>query len=113
MSFDTSRTTGNKASNSYSFAAGTPLPIRYLATIRRQTDSQTHRPCFHKDVDRVENDESNNSVVACIHFRWKVFTEPLPSKDSRDDRLCGPLVRVLDYRSGNPGSIPGTTREKT
>jgi hypothetical protein len=26
------------------------------------------------------------------------------------DRLCGLEVRVLGYRSGGPGSIPGTTR---
>jgi hypothetical protein len=26
------------------------------------------------------------------------------------DRLCGLVVSVLDYRSGGPGSIPGTTR---
>jgi hypothetical protein len=26
------------------------------------------------------------------------------------DRLCGLVVRVLDYRSGGPGSISGTTR---
>jgi hypothetical protein len=26
------------------------------------------------------------------------------------DHLCGLVVRVLDYRSGSPGSIPGTTR---
>jgi hypothetical protein len=26
------------------------------------------------------------------------------------DRLCGLVVRVLDYRSGGPGTIPGTTR---
>jgi hypothetical protein len=25
-------------------------------------------------------------------------------------RLCGLVVRVLSYRSGGPGSIPGTTR---
>jgi hypothetical protein len=25
-------------------------------------------------------------------------------------RLCGIVVRVIDYRSGGPGSIPGTTR---
>jgi hypothetical protein len=25
------------------------------------------------------------------------------------DRLCGLVVRVLDYRSLGPGSIPGTT----
>jgi hypothetical protein len=28
------------------------------------------------------------------------------------DRLCGLVVRVLHYRSGGPGSIPGTTRKK-
>jgi hypothetical protein len=28
------------------------------------------------------------------------------------DRLCGLMVRVLGYRSGSPGSIPGTTRKK-
>jgi hypothetical protein len=28
------------------------------------------------------------------------------------DSLCGLVVRVLGYRSGNPGSIPGTTRKK-
>jgi hypothetical protein len=28
----------------------------------------------------------------------------------QDDRLCGLVVRVLGYRSGSPGSIPGTTR---
>jgi hypothetical protein len=26
------------------------------------------------------------------------------------DRLCGLVVRVLSYRFGGPGSIPGTTR---
>jgi hypothetical protein len=26
------------------------------------------------------------------------------------DRLCGLVVRVFGYRSGGPGSIPGTTR---
>jgi hypothetical protein len=29
------------------------------------------------------------------------------------DRLCGLVVRVLGYRSGGPGSIPGTTRRKS
>jgi hypothetical protein len=28
------------------------------------------------------------------------------------DRFCGLVVRVLNYRSGGPGSIPGTTRKK-
>jgi hypothetical protein len=28
------------------------------------------------------------------------------------DRLCGLVVRVPGYRSGSPGSIPGSTRKK-
>jgi hypothetical protein len=28
------------------------------------------------------------------------------------DRLCGLMVRVVGYRSGGPGSIPGTIRKK-
>jgi hypothetical protein len=28
------------------------------------------------------------------------------------DRLCSLVVRVLAYRYGGPGSIPGTTRKK-
>jgi hypothetical protein len=28
------------------------------------------------------------------------------------DRLCGLVIRVLGYRSGGPGSIPGITRKK-
>jgi hypothetical protein len=28
------------------------------------------------------------------------------------DRLCGLVVRVLGYRSGGPGLIPGTTGKK-
>jgi hypothetical protein len=31
---------------------------------------------------------------------------------SKTDCLCGLVVRVLGYRSGGPGSIPGTTRKK-
>jgi hypothetical protein len=29
------------------------------------------------------------------------------------DRLCGLVVRVLGYRSGGPGSIPGITKKKS
>jgi hypothetical protein len=29
-----------------------------------------------------------------------------------NDRLCGLVVRVLGYRFGGPGSIPGITKKK-
>jgi hypothetical protein len=38
---------------------------------------------------------------------WVLFTYRWSS-----DRLCGLVVRVLGYRSGGPGSIPGTTKKK-
>jgi hypothetical protein len=36
-----------------------------------------------------------------LDIHWCVF-----------DCLCGLVVRVLGYRSGGPGSIPGTTKKK-
>jgi hypothetical protein len=36
----------------------------------------------------------------------------LPYLYYSQDRLCGLVVRVLGYRSGGLGSIPGTTRKK-
>jgi hypothetical protein len=37
----------------------------------------------------------------------------LTTENYSDDRLCGLVVRVLGYRSGGPGSIPGTTKKKS
>jgi hypothetical protein len=39
----------------------------------------------------------------------KIMLTLMPSVD----RLCGLVVRVLGYRSGGPGSIPGTTRKES
>jgi hypothetical protein len=47
--------------------------------------------------------DENGDLLADSHnilSRWKNYF----------DRLCGLVVRVLGYRSGGPGSIPGTTR---
>jgi hypothetical protein len=41
----------------------------------------------------------------CIHYSF--FIVLLTA-----DRLCSLVVRVLGYRSGGPGSIPGTTKKK-
>jgi hypothetical protein len=43
-------------------------------------------------------------------FRWN--TQLFYVFRLKTDRLCGLVVRVLGYRSGDPGSIPGTTRKK-
>jgi hypothetical protein len=51
-----------------------------------------------------------------LHLLSTGTTLPLPSNFTQyyhyADRLCGLVVRVLGYRSGGPGSIPGTTRKK-
>jgi hypothetical protein len=36
-----------------------------------------------------------------------------PHNEELLDHLGGLVVRVLGYRSGGPGSIPGTTRKKS
>jgi hypothetical protein len=52
----------------------------------------------HKGLDRL----NLPFLHAIIIFHRRIF---------RYDRLCGLVVRVLGYKSGGPGSIPGTTRK--
>jgi hypothetical protein len=57
-----------------------------------------------RGVSRGQTDQSIYLHLKIrLKFRFKACTE---------DRLCGLVVRVLGYRSGGPGSIPGTTRKK-
>jgi hypothetical protein len=56
------------------------------------------------------------AIPPCIDKLSVVFSA-LPnryrdSSSSWPDRLCGLVVRVLGYRSGGQGSIPGTTKKK-
>jgi hypothetical protein len=44
--------------------------------------------------------------ILCFFFGYFIFCLCVL------DRLCGLVVRVLGYRFGGPGSIPGTTRKK-
>jgi hypothetical protein len=46
-------------------------------------------------------------MVMCSDCR-NIFGRTLHEQD----RLCGLVVRVLGYRSGGPGSIPGTSKRK-
>jgi hypothetical protein len=55
----------------------------------------------------IEIVDSNISSKILIVFKVICFC-----KNIKRDRLCGLVVRVLGYRSGGPGSIPGTTRKK-
>jgi hypothetical protein len=70
-----------------------------------------------------------NHFLRFGHFPafWKeanIRALPKPGKDPKfplnllpisplSDRLCGLVDRVLGYRSGGPGSIPGTTKKNS
>jgi hypothetical protein len=49
--------------------------------------------------------------VSCLCVSAWLISE-MASLSCDTVRLCGLVVRVLGYRSGGPGSIPGTTRIK-
>jgi hypothetical protein len=50
-----------------------------------------------------------SSVFCCCPSPTKTFV----GQYENIDRPCGLVVRVLGYRSGGPGSIPGTTNKKS
>jgi hypothetical protein len=54
---------------------------------------------FEDTIPQIYNIMQQNSLQ-------KIYSK------TQEDRLCGLVVRVLDYRSGGPGSIPGTARIK-
>jgi hypothetical protein len=45
-------------------------------------------------------------------FLWGSARFRIASGLTPNDRLCGLVVRILGYRFGGPGSIPGTARRK-
>jgi hypothetical protein len=47
-----------------------------------------------------------------VHSNAFAYLPEYGQSDCGFDRLCGLVVRVLGYRSGGPGSIPGTTKKK-
>jgi hypothetical protein len=59
----------------------------------------------------VINTELNTGVTNAV--LWQVaLCGFIVNRYFGGDRLCGLVARVLGYRSGGPGSIPGTTRKK-
>jgi hypothetical protein len=49
-------------------------------------------------------------MYVCMYDNFGNLVAHLRFVSSFFDRLCGLVVRVLGYRFGGPGSIPGTTR---
>jgi hypothetical protein len=48
-----------------------------------------------------------------VKNRSKYLFKKINTRSNQVDRLCGLVVRVLGYRSGGSGSIPGTTKKKS
>jgi hypothetical protein len=78
---------------------------------------------FHKTAGKFMSGCTTARVsgrAQLLIVRWKrniqqsysKFTNNKESYSSLNYRLCGLVVRVLGYRFGGPGSIPGTTRKK-
>jgi hypothetical protein len=65
----------------------------------------------NENVHRVTNSRPFEDGYATRWFALTYSVATLHSLEGRGDRLCGLVVRVLGYRSGGPGSIPGTTRK--
>jgi hypothetical protein len=53
-----------------------------------------------------------NSKLRPVRQERKMRNNIAFSRCQFSDRLCGLVVRVLGYRSGGPGSVPGTIRKK-
>jgi hypothetical protein len=69
--------------------------LRNVGLSTNYTPLQARRP-YSSYADRTS--KPKNDILICIKMDI--------------DRLCGLVVRVLGYRSGGPGSIPGTTKKK-
>jgi hypothetical protein len=52
-----------------------------------------------KKIRKTRKYFKRDSLIAC--------------RNINQDRVCGLVFIVLGYRSGGPGSIPGTTRKKS
>jgi hypothetical protein len=69
-----------------------------------------------QDRDIKIANRSFENVSQFIYLGTKVtntilIQEEIKSILNSGDRLCGLVVRVLGYRSGDPGSIPDTTKK--
>jgi hypothetical protein len=69
-------------------------------------------PCINNTLEQLLFLSKKLSVYEDVPFMLLIVFHLLRLPYLLQDRLCGLVVRVLGYRSGGPGSIPGTTRKK-
>jgi hypothetical protein len=56
-----------------------------------------------KEQNQLDQFIERYSAVRCVKLQERI----LSCCKRREDRLCGPVVRVPTYRSRGPGPIPG------
>jgi hypothetical protein len=54
--------------------------------------------------------QTRTPAVCITYYICQNNNSVLEEEATQGDRICGLVVRVLGYRSGSLGSIPGTTR---
>jgi hypothetical protein len=81
-------------------------------TLIELTKFSVSLPEFRADYNVKAANESFQNVSQFRYLRTTVINK-INEDEIEFDRLCGLVVRVLGYRSGGPGSIPGTTKKKS
>jgi hypothetical protein len=74
-----------------------------ISGVHRHSASRLRTNTRHRNTDWTGQPRASQKT-----FRY-MLKNCIPATDR--DRLCGLVVRVLGYRSGGPGSIPGTTKK--
>jgi hypothetical protein len=92
--------------------------VRLLKRWQIIRDSSFYSHTYFHDVAIKSNDKFKRNIYLtglhvplCVLFLFIIITIIIIIIII--DRLCGLVVRVLGYRSGGPGSIPGNTRKKS
>jgi hypothetical protein len=86
----------------------------YATSLNQQkigTNFADKRLSLGRSVDIVR--PRTKTTLLLLVFFINIIIAIITAYSIYKDRLCGLVVRVLGYRSGGPGSIPGTTWKKS
>jgi hypothetical protein len=106
--FDRSRTERSQTSNvsfSHSMPTAQHITVSWYC-FYHVTPNDQQRWIVLLTYESARNNTNCVCVYVCVHIYIYMYIYIY-------DRLCGLVVRVLGYRSGGPGSIPGTNRKKS
>jgi hypothetical protein len=92
--------------------------LRRLFGPRRDEVTEGWRKLHNQALYKLYSSASIIRMVKSRRMKWPGHVPRMARYDIKlvnniKDHLCGLVVRVLGYRSGGPGSIPGITRKKS